>query len=50
MRGSDWGALLGALLIVAMVIFGIWAHFSAPCGLYKYSHAGDVPARCVMNK
>jgi hypothetical protein len=33
-------------LIVALV-GGIWVHNSAPCGLWKYSRVGDMPARCI---
>jgi hypothetical protein len=43
------GALI-CLLLVAVMGFGIWAHFDGPCGLYKYAKVGDVPARCVMHK
>ena len=43
LKGMVWVAVL--LLVIG---FGFWAHFEAPCGLYKYAKAGEVPARCLM--
>lgn len=41
------GILLGLILAV-FVALAFWLHFDAPCGLYKYTEAGKVPARCFM--
>jgi hypothetical protein len=37
-----------ALIIAVFVALALWVHFDAPCGLYKYTEAGKVPARCFM--
>jgi len=40
----------GAVAFVALLAFGVWAWVDGPCGLYKFSAAKDVPARCLMGK
>ncbi|WP_327377698.1 hypothetical protein OG393_29360 [Streptomyces sp. NBC_01216] len=39
--------VLGALFLVLVVVssFLIWA--KAPCGLWTYAKAGDIPNRCA---
>jgi hypothetical protein len=39
-----------AVIVAALIAGGVWAWTSAPCGMYKFSKATDVPARCVLNK
>lgn len=50
MKGRDYVTLLWVVILVTVLGFSAWAHFDGPCGLYKYSKAGEVPARCVMKK
>lgn len=39
--------VLLALLFLALVVFGIWAHFEGPCSIWAYSKAAEVPYRCL---
>ncbi|MFD4608309.1 hypothetical protein ACFWOT_09355 [Streptomyces sp. NPDC058440] len=47
MSKDDLIALAGAVGLVLALILSAWAWTSAPCGLWKYSKAGEVPARCL---
>lgn len=47
---ENFVAAVLALVVVGLMVFGVWAHFAGPCGLYKYAKVGDVPARCVMRR
>lgn len=47
---KDIAAVLVVLAVVASVIFGVWAHFKAPCEDFKWLSAKDVPARCLVLK
>ncbi|AVE00414.1 hypothetical protein SEA_OZZYJ_33 [Streptomyces phage OzzyJ] len=40
-------ALAGVALIVTLIAGSIWVWTSAPCGLWTFSKAGDMPARCL---
>ncbi|MFE9455953.1 hypothetical protein [Streptomyces californicus] len=42
--------LLAAAVIVLVLALAQYAWFQAPCGLWKYSKAGEMPARCVMHR
>lgn len=37
-----------ALALTAAVALAIWLHFFAPCEVYTFSPAGEIPGRCVM--
>lgn len=50
MKLKDLGTVLGLLALAGLIAFSAWAHFAGPCGLYKYSVAGKVPARCLNLK
>jgi hypothetical protein len=39
-----------AVVLIAFIAFGIWAHFAGPCYLFDYTPAKDVPARCLMHR
>jgi hypothetical protein len=48
MRGFG-GIVLGVAAVTALIL-STWAHFYAPCSVYRYSAVKDVPARCLMHK
>jgi hypothetical protein len=35
------------LLIAALIALGLWVHFAAPCGFFKYAPTKEIPARCL---
>lgn len=41
------GPVVFAVCVALVAALGLWMHFSAPCGMYKFSKAKDVPARCL---
>ena len=43
MRAAFYG-----LVLVASVALAIWLSFFAPCEIYSFSPAGEIPGRCVM--
>ncbi|RZU35975.1 hypothetical protein EV284_3458 [Streptomyces sp. BK022] len=51
-RRNDDRPTVIALLALAAVLLSLstWAWTSAPCGMWKWEKAGDVPARCVMHR
>lgn len=43
-----WPSVVLAILVVlALVGFSVWSWTSAPCGMYRYSKASEIPARCI---
>ncbi|QBI99395.1 hypothetical protein SEA_CAELUM_34 [Streptomyces phage Caelum] len=44
MKPSDIGYCIA---VIALLAGSIFAWTSAPCGLWAYSKAGDMPARCL---
>ncbi|MEU9126565.1 hypothetical protein AB0D08_00355 [Kitasatospora sp. NPDC048540] len=40
-------SLAAALLGLVLIVGSVWVWTSAPCGLWSYSKAGDMPARCI---
>ncbi|MFD6636787.1 hypothetical protein ACFWDN_13330 [Micromonospora chalcea] len=40
---------IAGLAILLVLLGGIWVAQKAPCGLWKYSKAAEVPARCVSH-
>lgn len=47
-RIKDYAAYAVAIALLVAIIGGsAWVWTSAPCGLWKWSKAGDMPARCL---
>ncbi|MFJ6893608.1 hypothetical protein [Streptomyces hokutonensis] len=44
MKASDVGYCLAVIILLGA---SIWTWTSAPCGLWAFSKAGDMPARCI---
>lgn len=40
--------LLLAVVMVALLGFGLWARVSGPCSLWSWFPAKDIPGRCIM--
>jgi hypothetical protein len=48
---DDRPTAIALLTILAVLVsLGIWAWTSAPCGIWKFEKAGEVPARCLMHR
>lgn len=47
MGDDNTGAIIGSGLALVLIIAGIVASFSAPCGCYAGTPVKDVPARCT---
>jgi hypothetical protein len=41
-------ALLGVLLVIAVIAIPALLWVKAPCELWTFSRAGDMPARCLV--
>lgn len=41
---------LFVVLVVLALLFSLWAHFAAPCTMFKWGLARDVPVRCLVLK
>lgn len=39
--------VLAALLVLLILALAVFVAVKAPCGLWRFSRAADVPARCV---
>lgn len=37
-----------ATAVVGFIALGVWLTFFAPCEVYTFSPAGEIPGRCVM--
>lgn len=37
------------LVMALLVAFSIWAWVSAPCGMWKFEKAGEIPSRCLSH-
>jgi hypothetical protein len=55
MREKLWGIapiVLGIaffLLFVALIAFGVWFHYAAPCSFVsRFTTLHDLPARCLV--
>ncbi len=47
-RFKDYAIIAASLALLVTLIGGsAWLWTSAPCGLWKHSRAGDMPARCI---
>jgi hypothetical protein len=48
----DWLTVLGKLAVIVFVLalvgLSIWAWIAAPCSWYRFSHAKDIPGRCIV--
>ncbi|MFF3416851.1 hypothetical protein ACFYW9_19445 [Streptomyces sp. NPDC002698] len=42
--------ILATAVLVVVLVLGQWAWFAAPCGLYSFARADEIPGRCVMNR
>jgi hypothetical protein len=42
-------ALIGAVLVVTLIAGSVLIWTKAPCGLWSFSKAGDMPARCITH-
>lgn len=53
-RRRDWLTTLltviGIVVLIAVIAFGIWAWIAGPCELYSWSKVSEIPARCVMHR
>ncbi|MET8111163.1 hypothetical protein [Streptomyces prasinus] len=43
-KGEELAAVVA---LVTLLVASIWIWTSAPCGLWSWAKAGDVPARCI---
>lgn len=39
--------IVGAVFVAALIALFAFIWTSAPCGLWQYSKAGDMPGRCI---
>ncbi|MCC2278873.1 hypothetical protein LKL35_26095 [Streptomyces sp. ET3-23] len=39
--------VLAVTVAAALLAASIWTWVAAPCGLWTFAKAGDVPARCI---
>ncbi|WP_371671209.1 hypothetical protein OG985_28475 [Streptomyces sp. NBC_00289] len=44
---KTFGAVVAAAFIATLIAGAAWVWTSAPCGLWTFSKAGDMPARCL---
>jgi hypothetical protein len=50
-RNDDRPTFIALLSIAAILIsLSVWTWTSAPCGVWKFEKAGEVPARCLMHR
>lgn len=47
MNGKDWLAILGFVLLVAIIVLSVWLWFAGPCWVYDFQRAADAPLRCI---
>jgi hypothetical protein len=46
-RGEDIVCVVAVIILVAA---SIWTWTAAPCGAWRFSKVGDLPARCITHK
>jgi hypothetical protein len=50
MNEDKFWSVLCAIFIVLVTLLGLWMTFAAPCELFKFYPAGEIPGRCLMHE